>query len=485
MSRPSKISASPGAPRPASWDAARQALAVADAAFAEAFGATARARAARRLPASALTGTPWEDSSTAQIVVASMSSTERDALRWLDRCWPDAVPAARTRFVEHALLPLAVCGPAPACVVNPRALVALAAAMAPDADAAWATSFGADAAAARCVARAWAEATLRPTGVVPPPWSSTVVEALRRASACARDGSGVAALAGALRARAWEALTSEGAPSSWGTFLTDAPAAGDRVPLHDSNPLRLTVPDAELVSALISPADPAVPLPDLVAWIAEGYDAGYDAVRERLAETPWRTDSRPPLADLSPSPDAPRWSATELTRRIVEHAQAPSGATADLLVCAEADVPSWRFVAQLSSRNDLVTSVQALEQQGVDWGDFDAPGEGALPLTWRLALHLAGAWPADRAQRWERDGWVEPASAGDLDAALRALPSQTAASIAAGDPLGGGAAQAGRTVRDGIAEAYGDVHAPSDPFSIRRAAPGAGPRSDSSNEDAS
>jgi hypothetical protein len=125
---------------------------------------------------------------------------------------------------------------------------------------------------------------------------------------------------------------------------------------------------------------------------------------------------------------------------------------------------SWADVLGLAHHPELGTAIGALLDEDVDWTDFDAVGEGELPRLWRDILRCSGVWDTAWAMRFEAL-LEEPALAPSEILAGYPCPSVARASRLSVDHSPMSSYVHG--LNDGTAEAYGDVHAPSDPFSDR------------------
>lgn len=125
---------------------------------------------------------------------------------------------------------------------------------------------------------------------------------------------------------------------------------------------------------------------------------------------------------------------------------------------------SWADVLGLAHHPELGTAMRALLDEDVDWTDFDAVGEGELPRLWRDILRCSGVWDAAWARRFEAL-LEEPALAPSEILAGYPCPSVARASRLSVDHSPMSSYVHG--LNDGTAEAYGDVHAPADPFSDR------------------
>lgn len=138
----------------------------------------------------------------------------------------------------------------------------------------------------------------------------------------------------------------------------------------------------------------------------------------------------------------------------------------------------WTWLVALSLRPNLAEEVQRLLDEDVDWFDFDAPGEGELPATWAAALGLSEALTDELADALDVDPVEEPAAdsatndgTAHTDAA-RWLASTTSPATARGarlDGLGSPMSSYAHGLNEAVAEAYGDVYSPADPFSTRPA----------------
>lgn len=138
-----------------------------------------------------------------------------------------------------------------------------------------------------------------------------------------------------------------------------------------------------------------------------------------------------------------------------------------------ASIPSWRFVLGLAQAPGVIPALEALLLDA-HWWDFDAPGEGELPRLWSRVLVLAGGWTTSlgaalvdlaHATGNDPEPWWTLSSPSLFDV-LEPLPSPHAAGEMHTEALSA-LSSYHHGLQDGTQEAYGDVHAPWDPFSQR------------------
>jgi hypothetical protein len=148
--------------------------------------------------------------------------------------------------------------------------------------------------------------------------------------------------------------------------------------------------------------------------------------------------------------------------------------TRELLV----DVPAsalgglgWAIVLQIAAREDLKSTLQGvIDEDDMDWSDFDAPGEGSLPALWMRALFTAASlddhW-ADLLTTVDQGLQIPDAIAEIADVlAEYASPTLSTESRLGLDesPMSSYA----HGLHDAVGEAYGDVWSAADPFSVRK-----------------
>ena len=131
----------------------------------------------------------------------------------------------------------------------------------------------------------------------------------------------------------------------------------------------------------------------------------------------------------------------------------------------EGAIWSWLDVLALAALDDAEERVEALLSGGEDWLDFDALGEGELPLPLYRALRLRGVPHASLVETLgghlgeEGDDWLEE-RAEEGWRWLAAYPEPLDLAMTRPTTERG-------LLHEGIDEAFGDVFSPRDPFSVR------------------
>lgn len=386
----------------------------------------------------------WRDRDPSDLVNA-LAPAVRRALTPL--CEVDAPPSPRTRtfLLEQLGRYGVVAGRGDALVVNPHAAAALAPFVCPVDAAAWRESGAL--AAARLVALDAARAVVDASVV-----AGTHPMALRIAAteslAATASPEAIARSAGELR-RAWiEAAFATTAPEPPPSMLADATGGAPWwrhvtwAPLFES--------DLAVVAACVDCPGLRV-APEVLAGAYAA--AGREALDAAPADHP---PTLPPLGDGA------SWRREEALVALRSRAGRVRGPLREALL--DARPVSSLSLLSLAGADELASCVEALLGEARDWLDFDAPGEGLLPSRWRDALRLSAAWSSSWAERFEALLEEPTPTVADV---LGAAPCPAVAATGHHGVEQGPMAGYSHGLVDGIEEAYGDVHAPADPFSRR------------------
>jgi hypothetical protein len=392
----------------------------------------------------------WRDRS-ADAVVDALLPVDRQSLSDLVRSARAIAPRRHAHWLDRFAALGVIAGRPGACVVSPYAVAALARVLAPIESAAWDAVAGPPHAAATTLVSAEAameaaagaslmdaQTGTRPRDLEAAIWQHCAVAA--RASD-AFDAA-LATLAGRVRKTALVSWHLPHAPAPPRALLANPNGAAPW--WEHVQPGPLIAPDLPCLSAWFAEVPAPVDTPTAVAALA-------------LCPTH-------PLCQHLPEQTASR---EEVLRALPRTALRAGVTIAQALVQPDAlreGALSWADVLGLASVAGVGEAVEGLLDDDVDWTDFDAVGEGELPRLWRDVLRCSPVWDAAWASRFEAL----------LDEA--ALPPSE---VLAGYPCPR-VARASRLsvehspmssyvhgLNDGTAEAYGDVHAPADPFSDR------------------
>jgi hypothetical protein len=450
--------------------AARDALATELSRYGERHGRVRLDRAARRVSVESSQAALDTFFATAspEALTAGLSGVQRDAIAHLDREFPavtgrTAALVARLigdtglAFVDHGEL-----------IAHPIGLVRTAAAIDPASNSAWLCRHFADpvdAAAARWALLDAASATASDGSIDEPPvvarlrlereLGATAPGAVDTLGAAAR-GAALALLGGgrdATDALDWLIAPPE-TSATWATIL----------------PAPLLLSDRELVELLLGPCEYDIAHDVMIGAAAAAWQSGgIGALRRLIDRVPVRREGPVRLLGLLAPGETTPVTAVEARRMVLDRAgTAPRDLRSALVGLAgdSGDPPPWTAMGSVAKHPELVATIAALCATDVDWLDFDAPGEGRLPDLWLASIVLAGD-EAVAAARAALGGRLPDDVLGRLDQSPWAVLSLFGPASAA---MGGGSHVQVHGLNDSIAEAYGDVFAPSDPFSVRRPA---------------
>jgi hypothetical protein len=416
-------------------------------------------------------------------------------LHAIEDAWPAVEPrhaALLLRHVPHA--PWVSLPPGSPPAVHLRALVASLRTLPSTAcDAAWCASDGAtDEEAARrlaCLRTRACRVLEDAVRALTPARAYALPPTLRRAWYRTRCEDPAEAASGAVlmdrvRRAWWDALAGASPLPHLGPML-DTDAEGG--PLHEAAcPLLLARPPAALLAWMLQPHRAPLPAAALLAAWAAAEAQGPTAADDFWDFMPWHATGQPLPAGRPPGlrPAAAGLDPQGLLQRCL--ALVPEALLAmprrDALVERAADLTGhrpWTLGVRLALDPGVAAEVDDLLSLDTDWSDFDAPGEGTLPLFWASVLAVGGQLDEARADRLAAlDPAIEArreaaaAAPDDLSVWVQDWVSPRACARAAGatglmDGPSTGAAGFEHGLRDGIAEAFGDVWSPRDPFSQR------------------
>lgn len=408
------------------------------------------------------------------------------AVRLLSRRTPDGWDDRISRFCLHLLSPLGVMVPTSnGMLVHPTALVRLAAVLDPGSDAAVLLAAVDDnleeAAGLLFGETGWMDALAPQELATVAPWTSQLRRARASLAATPDVAEATAMLAGGLRA----ALA-----STLDVHISASNGGGDEIPADcalaqaiadvpdpvgpvwaNARPLTWLAPDEALLDGWIQPAAGALGPAATVRLLAAALRTL--PLLDALASVPWIHEGPPRLAALAGywSPGVLHAEGLARVLRDAHFAVAPELPAYEALVARPAawsGTAAWTEVVRLANRPDLARDVEDLLPQQPDWGDFDAPGEGALPRLWAAAMCLA----APQDARWRH--WFATFEEGralaaeDAEALWSGWPSPRASEEQRAGLAGSPMSSYVHGLHDGVAEAYGDVYSQADPFSARR-----------------
>ena len=384
-------------------------------------------------------------------IVADLLATDRQALTELVVTHQQPAPRRQAHWLDRFAGLGVAAGRPGAIVVSPFAVAALARLLAPCESAAWDAVGGvAMAPAATLVsAEAAAEAALdaplsaAAAAAVPRDLAVAIWRACAaRAQSSAGHDEAVARLAGRARQHALATWHEPTAPEPPRALLANP---NGRAPWWQHvQPGPLIASDATCAAVWFADACPMVDPETVVAALV--------------------TDDQHPRCRMLPMQHV---TAEALFQALPRTGLRSNLALRDALVQPDAlreGALSWADVLGLAHHPELGTAIGALLDEDVDWTDFDAVGEGELPRLWRDILRCSGVWDTAWAMRFEAL-LEEPALAPSEILAGYPCPSVARASRLSVDHSPMSSYVHG--LNDGTAEAYGDVHAPSDPFSDR------------------
>ncbi len=387
-----------------------------------------------------------------QRLIEAISPAAHRALRRLCELPEPPARTARSFLIDQLGRFGVVAGDREQLVVNPHAVARIAAVVCPIDSEPWrAASPDDDGAAARLVAPSAAAASL-PSGDPPPAGAPVALQvaALQHASAAASD-TAVGAMAGALR-RAWAhaAFASGHPPAPPPSLLADA--TGGPPWWRHVNWAPLLEADGDVLAACVDATGSRVPPSVRGRAFAYAGSAATEWLRLAADEPP----ALPPGLQTSTPFDELQLLAW--LRGAVPALEDPAA-----VLLSSAPASSAALLA-LAAWRELPGFVEAQLAMDRDWLDFDAPGEGSLPSRWRDALRLSPAWSADWAGRFEE--LLDETTPTPADV-LGAAPCPSVADAGHHGVQTGPMSGYTHGIIDEIEEAYGDVHAPADPFSKR------------------